>query len=85
MTWEGPAAIVQSGGIQPVAAMPLKLVEAVGADEGSSDVSMAASATPVLDTSSFPPESADALMDPFASLAFSAESLSMRNRSSEIG
>ena len=76
---------MQSGGIQPVAAIPLKLVDAVGAAEGSSDTSMAASATPVLDTSIPPPASADAVMDPFGTLALTAESFNIRNRSSGIG
>src|SRR5689334_8724857 len=65
MTCEGPTAIVQSGGIQPVAAMPAKLVDADGAADGSSDASIAARATPVPDTSDFSPGSEEAFAGAF--------------------
>jgi hypothetical protein len=65
--------------------MPLKLVEAVGAADGSSDASMAASATPVAETSILPPESAEAFAVPLGAFAFAAASFSVRNRSSGIG
>src|SRR5215510_5946968 len=85
MTCEGPVAIVQSGGIQPVAAMPAKLVDAVGAADGSSDVSIAARATPVPETSDFAPESAEAFAGTFRTFAFCADSFNVRKRSSGIG
>src|SRR5262245_26901581 len=85
MTCDGPVAIVQSGGIQPVEAMPAKLVEAVGAADGSSDVSIAARATPVPDTSDLSPGSAEALAGAFGTFAFCAASFNVRNRSSGIG
>ena len=81
----GPTAMVQSGGSQPVAAMPAKLAPAIRAGAGSMAASAMRSAPAVAGSSAFRPVSGAAVALPRASLTLWARSLSLMNSGSGIG
>jgi len=76
---------VQSGGIQPVEAMPAKLLELVGASDGAEPKSGAAAANAALISTFFPRVSLTRSAVGFASLAFGAALFNVSNASLEIG
>ena len=78
--------MVQSGGSQPVALIPAKLVDPVGAAAGGSPGASAAAAIgTALNSTFFLPESLMAWATAFASLAFGAAAFRASNFSSGIG
>src|SRR5437773_12213104 len=84
-TCSGPIAIVQSGGIQPVAVMPAKLADAAGAAVGARPGASAAAISPVAATSSLVLVSL-ARTASFAGIrAFGASALSASKASLEMG
>ena len=77
--------MVQSGGIHPVAAIPAKFVEMVGAEAGSSPGPSATATAAIVASSLFLPVSFASVAAGFGSLAFGAASFSAWNSAFEIG
>src|SRR5437879_2205028 len=77
--------MVQSGGIQPVADMPAKFVDAVGAEVGSSPGPSATGAAAIAANSLFLAVSLASVATGFASLAFGAASFRAWNSALGIG
>ena len=84
-TWLGPVAIVQSGGIQPVAVMPAKFVEPAGAAAGATAAPGAACLARVGARLAFASGSRVSVAFPFATLTVWALSFSLRKCASGIG
>src|SRR5215831_918668 len=88
-TWLGPVAMVQSGGIHPVAAIPAKFVVGLGVAAGATAASCGASVstptTPRAAISAFWPESLDSVARPSRKRRRLAFSFRRWNSSSGMG